>query len=358
MHEAFSFPAKLEQLPPQHIIREEQRCDSDKELVVVITKDNLPTLRRTLSTHCQMFSRHMIVLDDSTNSLTKRFVQSHFRGRVGYHGQLEQLQLLEELRLDGLRRFISMLGERGWTLGFCRNYAVFLALVLGFEYILMLDDDILVEDPRMIDESFRLLRRYGVVGAKTIGIPDDSIIGHLARCVGPPQYDYITGQYCGLSLGSIAYPFPNFYNEDLIFYAFQGQGEKFARCGQVRQLERKARRALCLDDTLRFQEEGEIALIGAVEAIETGDTSLLVENRFWSTILSDRIDELRELDMRLRDKHQSRPHIFRTLYEYNHDKKPAQFVSFFQGYLDSINLWRNLFLRVPKKEIIQSTRTV
>lgn len=268
---------------------------------------------------------------------------------MSYHGRAEQTRLLRRLGLHH-SRFTSPLGKVGWTLGFCRNYAVLLSLALGADLLLMVDDDIIIEDKRTVDMSFRLLGQYAVVGTRTVGMYDDSIIGHLARRLGEVQYDYITGQYAGLNLHSINYYFPNVYNEDLIFYAFQGQGKEFARSGTVRQLTKKT--IGNFDSTLMFQEEGEILLIGTIEATTRGNESLLLQSDFWSVILRDRIEELCEL-AKLQTQHgvDSSSHPFNVLTKYHSRLQPASFVSFYRKYRRSIEPWRTILTKANNRKI-------
>jgi len=342
----FRFPAKLIEVPSLRGARNNQTSRDGNELIVILTKNNPSRLMRTLPWY-EGFSRDIVLLDDSISQVTRQLVKMKFDKTVRYHGRAEKTLLLEKLGIHD-NAFVSPLGKRGWTLGYCRNYAVLLALAWGADYLLMIDDDIVIERGQTVDISFQLLRKYEAVGTRTVGMCDDSIVGHLSRQVVHAQYDYMTFQDAGLDLRSTAYYFPNVYNEDLVFYTFQGQGKQFARSGKVKQLTKRIEASI--DATLVFQEQGELILLGTTESVNRGNEELMLDTNFWSKILKDRTAELRELeDLYSRRRLVDRRKVFKIIMKYHQRVKPIVFVSFYQKYRDGIKSWRSILTRVRDK---------
>jgi hypothetical protein len=200
----------------------------------------------------------------------------------------------------------------------------------------MIDDDI-VASPLVVEASFRLLSNYDIVGARTVGMSDDSVIGHIST----QQYDYITGQYSGLRLDAIRYPFPNVYNEDLIMYSLQGLGNDFARCGEVEQLRSDFFKDL--GDRLPYQEYGEILLIGFAEALSHCTPGLLTEMSYWVEVIGDREDELEELEQLLHPRVSTKEwRAFRILEEFHRNVKPSIFVRNSIQYFANLPLWLSM----------------
>ncbi len=313
-----------------------------QNLITIITKNNPQRLVRTLGQFVEC-PHDVMIIDDSTSDESRNlYISKYLHSKIRYHGRKEQVDVLKNIRVAGIRKFIPRLGLEGWTLGLSRNYALLLAAYFGYQHLLMVDDDILIENPDVINASFDLLHRYWVVGARTVGMNDDSIIGHLFRRVGVQQYDFITGQYMGVNLRKVSYFFPNLYNEDLIFAAFQGFGTKFARCGVVRQLDSDY-----LGDMKSrslFQEFGEILLDGTVLAVAGRKLEQLVSSEFWREIIQDRTLEIMELQKRL-DRVQRDPltsRVCRSVRNYHRNIKPHDFARFFVEYLGMVPEWRGL----------------
>ncbi len=344
------FPARLVDIDLfQTRFHEKARRSTREDLVVVITKNNLKKLRHTIVQYGNS-SHRVVLIDDSTTDSTRKFVSSRLPGNVIYHGAKDQTKILKNLETVGTSIFVSPLGIHGRTLGSCRNYAVLLAALLDRKYLLMIDDDIIIEDIHLVDRSFELLRRYDIVGAHTSGMPDDSIVGHLARANGITQYDYITGQYCGVKIPAIHYPFPNVYNEDLILYALQGPGKTFARCGQVKHLDSDKFRNL--GSRLRFQEQGELLLRGFAEAAPPERQRHLLTVSFWTRIMRERIVELKELSELIGDENSLLFHrVFRILRNYHHSLSAKALASFSRQYLSRVQAWRELSAIARKKSV-------
>ena len=262
-------------------------------VVVVMTKNHPERLAVSLR-HWTSLSIPTILLDDSSNPDHQQASRRLARAAgITYHGSAEQIDFLSTRESVDVSTFVTHLGARGWTLGPCRNYATLVALSAGASRLLLVDDDIIPATPSISHLSLGLLGRFDYAGAHTMGFPDDSVVGHIARDVGISQYDFITGQYLAMRLEPRPEFFPRRYNEDLIFLLAQLGRATFARCGRVVQLTPpdgalSSRRAV-------GQELGEVLVEGLIQAIETKSPDQLEGSAYWEGILEFRrrcIDEL------------------------------------------------------------------
>lgn len=312
-------------------------------LIAIITKNQPGRLGLTLNqfVNCEF---DVVVIDDSTSRASKNLFESKYNtGKIRYHGKDEQKDILSSLQGTSFTEFIPRLGLPGWTLGLSRNYAVLLASYYGYEYLLMIDDDIKIEQRNTIRVSFDMLRHHHVVGARTRGMPDDSIVGHLFRSVGIRQYDFITGQYMGINLRRVLYFFPNVYNEDLIFVMFQGLSGRLARSGSVRQL--TSNRMPNTKARLVFQEFGEILLEG-LASLQRSEQSLLLVKAFWEKIIKQRALELTILEDRLNREKSTNTKWIRILRNYHRSIKLNNLTNFYSRYLTMVPKWQEIMSEV------------
>lgn len=310
-------------------------------VIVIITKDNLERIKITLSQFVNIPIK-VVLLDDSTTNVTQKFFKSKFSNtNIKYHGYKNQIKILKSIKSMGVEQFISKMGVPGWTVGYCRNYALLLAKLYGYKKILMVDDDIQLNDLNTIKNTFTLLSKFDIVGAKTEGMPDDSIVGHIFREIGIEQYDFISGQYFGVNIDSISYFFPNIYNEDWIFSLLSSES-LLARSSIVKQL-------MCdpfhnLNSKCIFQEYGEIICEGLIEARIAGNHNLLTNQEFWSKILRRRQKVLIKLELIVscHSKDKSFNIAFDELRLYHSSVNPIIFESFFIEYFNNLNKWNKI----------------
>lgn len=308
--------------------------------VIVFTKASLERLSQTLP-RVAAGRVPVIVLDDSPGEDTRDWVKANFPW-LSYHGREEQRSLLARASLRDLEHFLSPLGESTWQLGYCRNYAVVLARLSGIARILMLDDDIVIEDPSFCARMLGLLDRFDAVGSRTLGMPDDSVIGHLQRVIGWDSNSFISGQCMAIRVPAVEYSFPNIYNEDWIFALLQSTAGSIARYSGVIQLEYDPFAGM-LEKAL-FQEFGEVLCDGLACAIAVhGDKSLLTTDDFWRLSCMKRRDELVELTKALetRGTEERWGSTLRGLLAF-HDKLDAKEVrAYFVGYAARLPAWKD-----------------
>lgn len=317
-----------------------QSCPS-RSALIVITKNRVDRLRRTLP-RLASWAPEAIVVDDST-SMRARSASSNLAARLGamYHGPMEQKRMLSDVPTSLLDGMVTPLGTPGWTLGMCRNYAVLLGRSLSFERFVMVDDDILLPSRRLLWTTLGLLSHFDYVGARTAGLPDDSVVGHVARRHGIVQYDFITGQYLGMRTGIQRAFFPNVYNEDLIFLLQVATQSNLARHGVVRQLQDgsagpKAERAL-------FQEIGEAHFEGGVRAAMSRRTFDLCSPALWRTALRFRRACLRDILERENERGSLESvALLRRVLALNRTFRPLNFALYYRRYFETIPRWIEL----------------
>lgn len=330
---------------------ERRRLHLEDCVIFVFTRDNVNRLKTTLHQLIDV-PIDVILLDDSTTNETEIFFKTNFiDGNIRYHGREEQLKILEHIKFPGIERFISYLGAPEWNLGNCRNYALILGRVLGFKKALMIDDDILVDNKNTLLKTFDLLTNFDVVGAKTNGMPDDSVIGHLFRQIGIEQYDFISGQYFGFNVDSISYPFPNIYNEDWILFLLESKRLSLARVSAATQLIYDPLQDI--ESKCLFQEPGEVIIEGVIKAMLEENSDLLVEFEFWSKVLEYRLNTLKKIEFELcsSSNYESLKETFSELKNYHSKVSPEFFKSFFDKYFNSVDYWKEIQLYLRDNKI-------
>ena len=277
-----------------------------KEGIIIFTKDHPERLQKTLP---QLFNIDLpvILLDDSVNSDTKVIVKKFNDGQnIYYHGKIEQQRILQKLSSTDfeLNSFVRTLGSNGWTLGYTRNYAIILAKVLGFERVLFMDDDIIIEDNSLVYEMFDLLNNADFVSAEIKGMPDLSVVDFIMQKVGLEPYRFMSGGFLAFNLNSVAEYFLNYYNEDWIWLFMHRPEAKLVKYGEVYQLpydpfENAIEKAL-------HQEFGEILVEGVKRYIEIENKSntLLLNKDFWDEIVKMRANLIKDI-MHLSQKNKS-----------------------------------------------------
>ena len=285
----------------------------------------------------------VIVLDDSTNTETKRIVDNIAKkgNNIYYHGRYEQKELLQKFTKLGsdLETFIKPLGTNGWTLGCVRNYAIILAKTQEFERVLFMDDDIIIKDCNIIQKMMRLLDKADFVGAKIGRMPDDSVVGHIMRELGMSPYEFLSGGFLAFNLNSVSEYFLNYYNEDWIWLFLHKSKAKLVEHGEVYQLpfnpfENGVERAL-------EQEFGEILVEGVKEASRNDKFSLLMEEIFWECILEESVINIKKILSLYKGKNIENiaMPVCSALLEYHTIVAPNSFTKVFNEYFDKKKNW-------------------
>lgn len=323
----------------------------EKSCIMLFTKGNLTRIWRTLPQFLNL-DIHTIILDDTGSDCLRRIIKDvDSKSNIEYHGLKEQAMTLDKLHkiTDQAQMFFCPFGEKYWTLGYCRNYALVLAKLLGFRRVIMIDDDIIFKGTKRIFNILSALSRFDIVGARTTGMPDDSVVGHIIRALGLQPDEFISGQFVGIDTDSMDYYFPNIYNEDWIFFLFQTANTSLGRISEVEQL---------IYDPFRdfrrkslFQEFGEIAVDGVFEAVVAKkEMSLLNAKDFWTNVCRERAKLLKELTGAVKSHPNRRTFemILKGLQRYHLSIHPEQFRLFFGNYLESLSSWHTLLSTLSK----------
>jgi glycosyltransferase involved in cell wall biosynthesis len=105
-----------------------------------------------------------------------------------------------------------------WTdLSLKRNFGLLLARLVGWERVVLLDDDIEVPEPMDLRDAAGLTDHYAAVGLSIAGMPDNSVVCHAYRAAGGRQDTFVGGGAMAVGVTSTASFFPNIYNEDWFF---------------------------------------------------------------------------------------------------------------------------------------------
>ena len=116
-----------------------------------------------------------------------------------------------------------------------RNLGLALARGSGWQRVLFLDDDIVVDDPHELAVAAGLLDEYRAVGLANSGYEDNSVVCHAFRAVRGRQDTFIGGGAMMVDITSTSSFFPNVYNEDWFFLLGDGVPFRAARAGRMRQ---------------------------------------------------------------------------------------------------------------------------
>jgi len=262
-------------------------------LVVVFTKDNVHRLKK-LGEQYRDPPLEMVLLDDSTSSKTRdinrRLANSW---DVEYHGPEEQSKVFETMQS---RDLITPLGSSEWTLGYCRNYALIMSLINGWDKMIMVDDDIDFRSWDKINQDLYRLNNYPIVGANIVNMPDSSIVGYLFRSSGIIDETFLSGSYLAIDLTAVEFPFPNIYNEDWIWIFLHQSKSSVPIFGSVTQLEYDWTEG-AVDEAI-FQELGETAMEGLLKSDRRNIRYNINDQEFWEQAIEWRRQKLEKLESR------------------------------------------------------------
>jgi hypothetical protein len=209
--------------------------------------------------------------------------------------------------LDSLRQRASKF-HRANDAGDKRNLALSLAVSLGWQSVLFLDDDIFsldgapTLDRASLDHALSILSKspeLRVVGWSATDFPDNSVIGHARRLAGMKQEIFIgAGAMLVRCDEKISY-FPNIYNQDWLFLIAQALLSRrpfraIGWAGSVGQTVYHPFRA----GRARSEETGDVIGEGLLNLFEDQgrDFEALATSTYWESSL----DARRELISRLR----------------------------------------------------------
>ncbi|MCJ7508162.1 MAG: glycosyltransferase [candidate division Zixibacteria bacterium] len=312
------------------------------DCIVLVTKDRPAKLLKTIQ-HLNVSEMNVIILDDSTSQITKDMVlaQTFKNKRLIYHGTNEQNKLLKKLKPLNLNTFLKPLGSRGWNLGFARNYALILSKALRCDKLLFMDDDIIIQDMTIKKTMLMKLDYCDFVGAKLIGMPDDSVTGHLMRACGGQYYEFLSGGFLAINVHAVTEYFFNCYNEDQIWFFLHHPSTKFERFGEVEHQQYNPFRNASA--TALSQEFGEILDDGAEEAFNRRDSNLLISPDFWEEMCNIRINYLNQLpELSIgKEIEYTAQNVYKALMNYHSKISYNTFVDLFLRYFKHREKWRD-----------------
>lgn len=265
------------------------RDNLDLSAIFIFTKDRPASLKQTISS-LKDENNNIYVIDDSyfkknqleNYEITRPLINTNYFGKCEFNNHVK----CNNLALSKSGFIYEELGNKDWNLGNARNTALLLAKSFGIENALFMDDDIIVNNPNLISNSFKLLESNLFVGAKISGMPDDSIIGHISRELNEEENieRMLSGGFLAFNARKVDMHFPNIYNEDWIWMYLQINGNSFKELGEVFQA--KFNPFANYKGKVIFQEFGEIVVDGFIKA--EGNFTLFNNNAFWELIINER----------------------------------------------------------------------
>lgn len=208
----------------------------------------------------------------------------------------------DQPRLPDLRTS-SMLTEQGWRrfsrrtdTSLKRNVGLALARMVGWRFVLFLDDDIRVEEPGDIWDAAALAETHAAVGLVNHGFPDNSVVCHAHRRTGGIQGTFVGGGALVVQVNRTTSFFPNIYNEDW-FFLLNGHGiDPVTMVGKVTQKEYDPFR-----DTVRARGEefGDTLAEGVYALLDDGKTIAAADAGYWEGYLQVRRDFIQQVLGRL-----------------------------------------------------------
>lgn len=260
---------------------------ADKNGIFIFTKNREKLLKKATIALAPL-GYSILVVDDTPNDAVRANISAHCKeNRISYHGKEGQEDLIKKLRESQLKwdGYLKVLGDGKWNLGYARNHALLLAARHGIENILFIDDDITINE-QLVKDLFAALRHYDIVGSRVTGMPDDSILGHIASKIGIVQTRLYSGGCLAFKAGIVDEYFMNIYNEDWIWQMMQLKSYKHQLLGDVEQelfdpFEKWQQKIF-------FQEIGETIVDGLENAIKEGNTLCTTQLSFWNEQIVER----------------------------------------------------------------------
>lgn len=266
-------------------------CIPESRIVVIFSKNRPDRLQRILPS-LPTKDHPFVLIDDSTNKEIQTSIRSLCHSfSIEYHGIEEQKGILDSLHIPELHTFTTPLGQKQWSLGYNRNYALLYGLYMRMTHIIFMDDDIILPSSKFLNDIFRALSKERLISATIAGMPDDSIVGHIYREAGRILHNYTSGTFLGINLDSINHYFMNIYNEDWIWLMLENNSKPVETMGCVCQLPYDP-----LEDwenKIIFQEHGEILMEGVLHSNLIGNCrDKLEDSAFWSSVINKRYNDV------------------------------------------------------------------
>jgi glycosyltransferase involved in cell wall biosynthesis len=163
-----------------------------------------------------------------------------------------------------------------------RNLGLTLARGSGWQRVLFLDDDIIIDHPEQLARAAGLLDDYRAVGLANSGYQDNSVVCHAYRAVGGDQDTFIGGGAMMIDTLRTRSFFPNIYNEDWFFLLGSGVPFRAARAGVMRQ---RAYDPFANPARAAGEELGDTLAEGLFWLLDYGKSIDTAVNGFWGDAL-------------------------------------------------------------------------
>jgi len=188
---------------------------------------------------------------------------------------------LETSRLLANTRF-----ARRSDLSLKRNLGLTLCHMVGWDRIILLDDDITVRDTAHLSRAAGLLDTHHAVGFFIGGYPDHSVVCHAYRMAGGSQEPFIGGGALAVHVDRNRSFFPDIYNDDWFYLLDAKKGlQSVATTGEVFQQPydpfRNPNRA-------RAEELGDVLAEGAFWLLDQRRPLMDADLRHWEKFLQRR----------------------------------------------------------------------
>ena len=225
--------------------------------------------------------------------------------------------------------------SEAWDLPMKRNYVIQHALKMGYEKILLMDDDIRSVNERCLVIGADCLEDYVLAGCFVEDFLDTSVLGHLEKAAGEHIDPFLSGSFLFVRPRGVSGFFPCLYNEDWLFMIPHIMNGSICSFGSIRQVEFDP-----FNDMSRplFQEFGEVMIEGLFALLAAKQYEHRHEIRAWSDIISQRREILHSLSHRLTEaKHQK---AIATMLEANNKITPDDCCKFVLDWETDLESWK------------------
>lgn len=189
--------------------------------------------------------------------------------------------------LQEIGRLPEPCAARDTDLSTKRNIGLALARMLGWDRVFFLDDDIReVSFPDLRRTVSMLGQRYYSVGMQVSDFPDNSVVCHAHRETGQRQGVFVSGSVLAIDCTAPVGFFPNVYNEDWLFFYNDTVESRLASSGlPATQLPYDP-----FDDPRRAagQEFGDVIAEGLYALLHGGRNTTYATREYWADFLAVR----------------------------------------------------------------------
>jgi hypothetical protein len=240
-----------------------------------------------------------------------------------------------------------------------RNLGLLIGRSCGWTRVLFLDDDIRNLSAEKVSSAAALLNQYPIVGLQVTSFPDSSVVGHARRMAGSGKNPFISGGSMLVDPQRLRGFFPPVYHEDWLCILDHLRYGEVAIAGSVKQLpyEPFSTRARA-----ELEEFGDILALGLLWLVDAKRDRSADENsywheatkqQFWYDILQQRAALLNGLSRRLARHPKTLPlQSIQAAQERCRELTSDEFVSFIEGWLESLAMWRTGLSGLPRADSV------